>query len=296
MSKRNSISQVPLCSESFGPVMAMQLPNVPQLTVVSSVSATLEGSISATGISSNLQMARVLHDSERAERLAVAANPAEPGIYGVAAGTDGMASVLRRALCELIERRLCLSWWSDSEDVKGHMPAPSVTVEFDRARKIWPRLSERKTGLLQLETEGLPPVLVAWSCDASGRSLCFGASCQSDARGAVIHALFELYQMEFGLDLERYRVAHGIQPSPAAARLLERAEHLTLAKLQPKLQPSLHALGWPAKDPVTMVSGSGLGWEARHISRDPDVVQVVCTSNQLAVTDLGWSFYVRDCR
>lgn len=290
MSKQNSNSPISNRRVLFGPVVAMRLPDVPKLTIVLSVSETRERKISATGISERLHAARAFHDAEREERLVAATHAVRSGLNGMAAGTDGIAAVERRAVCELMERWACMSWWANGDRVIARRPAAAAMLEFSRARANWPRTNERQTGLLQLDAEGLRSVLVAWSCDASGQSVCFGASCDADPRKAAIHTLQELYQMEFGLELERHRAANGLQLGHSAACLLERATTLTISELQPKLMPCQRASQWVSE----VAHGSGLCWQSRPLSRNPDVVQVTCPSLNLPSTAGGCPFYVKE--
>jgi hypothetical protein len=89
----------------------------------------------------------------------------------------------------------------------------------------------------------LPPVLVAWSCDARGLSPCFGMGCSAGSDDAARHALKELYQMEFGLDVIRHKARHGLTLSPFERHMLQRAAKLGVRDLCKRLTPSAEARG-----------------------------------------------------
>ncbi|WP_424986847.1 YcaO-like family protein [Microbulbifer sp. S227A] len=255
-------------------MFAGPLPDIPALFVHASVSRHGGIAISATGIGGDAAEARLRHDAERAERIALAqtGNPAQLApdpprrtLRGVAAGRDNMASVEHRALLELIERRACLSWW------RGHRaaydPGPQTRTAFEAAQLRWTRKTPRRTGLLQLGGAGLPPTCIAWSCDPSGRSLCFGTACRSDGPRAAIAALRELCQMEFGLSVIRHRSANGQKLAASEAALLDRAQNLSITALASRLRPVDQAADSFAGDLPSALASAGIAVSLTHLPR-----------------------------
>ena len=199
--------------------------------------------MSATALGATAAEAKTRHDAERTERLVLLAAGKTAGseadrrhLSGSAAGQDSVKAITRRALCEMVERRACLLWWSGSLD--AHSPSLEARETFDHAKSRWPRVHVRKTGLVQLALGALPPVCVSWSCDERGMSLCFGTACASSSADAAQDALKELYQMEFGLDVIRHKARHGAALSPFERRMLARASTLREGDLDALLRPS----------------------------------------------------------
>lgn len=207
------------------------LPHVPCLTLCASVTRSGDRTVSATGLGETEAEARLRHDAERAERLC-----AEPGgLHGRAAGTDGSARVEERAGLELIERWVARRWWSGA--LPPFEPDPATAGAFSEAQARWPRLAPRRTKLVLLAKEDMPPVGVAWSAETGERGLCFGVACRRSGLEAARAALRELYQMEFGLDVARHRAAHGAPLTGTDRAVLERADGLGVAEIACLLEP-----------------------------------------------------------
>lgn len=268
------------------------MPDVPTLFLAASASNWSGGVVSATGVGRTARDARRRHDAERRERRAAVVMPAPAGLSGMAAGDDGPDAVLRRALCEMIERWTCLGWWHGASDVRALAPGAQAARAFFDARAAWPRRRERKTGLVQLGAGGLPPVLVAWSCDGAGRSICFGAACRPNASDAALGALRELYQMEFGLALERHRATRGVTLSPASQAVLSRAHGLTLDGVQARLLPQGKATEAPAEDPAHALRRAGLRWSIESAPADPGVLRVSSPDLMPPSGHVRWPFYI----
>ncbi|MDU9003674.1 YcaO-like family protein [Sedimentitalea todarodis] len=199
--------------------------------------------ISATGIGTNIAEAELRHDGERAERMAHALRgergalpwaQATAPIFGMAAGRDGVAQVQSRAILELIERWTCQSWWAGT--LPASQPGPPTEAAFARAQENWKRRTPRRTGLLQLGNPLLPPTCVAWSCDRSGHSLCFGTACGMDGPKAMTAALRELFQMEFGLSVIQHRKAGGVELTGSELHILDRADLLSVETMTDHFQ------------------------------------------------------------
>lgn len=207
---------------------------MPNLFVSASVS-DLDGiRISATGIGETPDEATLRHDAERAERFHLARTGLAGGaLIGMAAGRDAPDRIGKRAADELIERWLCNGWWAGR--VRQVQPSWQIHKAFKAALTTWPRRTSRRTGLCQLSAHGSLAVCVAWSCDAEGTSLCFGTACDDRGETAARRALFELYQMEFGLSVIRHRARNGVALSGREKRVLDRATNLSFAAIKDRL-------------------------------------------------------------
>ncbi|MEO9780206.1 MAG: YcaO-like family protein [Sedimentitalea sp.] len=280
------------------------LPDVPNLFVHASVTRQGNQPISATGIGCTPQEAELRHDGERAERVAQAlgATPDTQdnvAISGMAAGRDDVAQIETRAILELVERWTCLSWWAGT--LLASKPSPATNAAFAKAEANWKRRKPRRTGLLQLGQPNLPPAFVAWSCDQTGRSLCFGAACELDNSDAATAALRELYQMEFGLSVAQHRQAAGVALSGFEQRVLDRAESLTIEQMNNHFKIKDHADNRFRGDIGASLSDAGIALSVNRLTQPIDGHQIVtATSADLAPlsqdknqcnTALRWNLY-----
>ncbi len=272
------------------------LPDVPALFAHVSVSNRNGTLISATGIGDSAAQARMRHDAERAERLAVAGarhgtTPADPRsgphLQGIAAGLDPVRAIRQRAILELIERHICLSWWNGT--LSAHAPGRDTQDAFDTARQKWPRNVPRRTGLLQPDLPGLPPTCIAWSCASSGLSLCFGTACRIDAPTAAIAALRELYQMEFGLSVIRHRHANGLVLTASERAILDRAQSLSVSSLPNHLSPAGQAANRFAGNLRSALADAGIPVASDQLDRTIDGHRVVIATayQPTAVSPVG---------
>ena len=189
-------------------------------------SAFLDHTVSPSG-NPDCACATELHSSGRFALPMDALESTGPGGFaqGVAAGPD-REMALRNALLETVERYASANWWHAVEPAKP--PAPAVTAVFGGLQKHWFRRSARQTGLLDITPDIGLPVFAAWSCRDDGRDLCFGTACGVTDEEAVRAALKELFQMEFGLDVVRYRQRHGVELARKERVMLARASRLNL--------------------------------------------------------------------
>ncbi|MEP3331250.1 YcaO-like family protein [Sedimentitalea sp.] len=280
------------------------LPDVPNLFVHASVTRQGNQPISATGIGSIQQEAELRHDGERAERVAQAlgATPDTQdnvAISGMAAGRDDVTQIETRAILELVERWTCLSWWAGT--LLASKPSPATNTAFATAAAHWKRRTPRQTGLLQLGQPQLPPTCVAWSCDQTGRSLCFGAACELDNSDAATAALRELYQMEFGLSVAQHRQASGVALSGFEQRVLDRAESLTIEEMSNHFDTNDHPENRFRGDVRAALADAGITLSVNRLAHLIDGHQIVtATSADLAPlsqdknqcnTALRWNLY-----
>lgn len=262
-----------------------ELPDVPALFVAASVCDGCGAQISATGVGNTPADARMRHDAEQAEKLALAAETcsgnrqgnADFAAYGSAAGRDGLAATTERAVLEMIERWACLAWW------RGAVPPQSPTVDaraaFDRQMTCWARCKPRQSGLIQLNMRDMPPVCIAWSCDDQGRSLCFGTACRRRAPDAARSALKELLQMEFGLQVIHHRARHNVTLGRQERAIRARAARLRVETLAPLLRPR------PTPPPMSplppeaglldILAAQGIGARIQEIATPDGTHQVV---------------------
>ncbi|MEY8831200.1 YcaO-like family protein [Sedimentitalea sp. XS_ASV28] len=272
------------------------LPDVPALFVHGSVSARNGTRISATGIGDSAAQARLRHDAERAERMAIAGArhgtpPADPRsgprLQGIAAGRDPVQAIQQRALLELIERYACLSWWNGT--LAANAPARETLDAFDAARQRWPRNVPRRTGLLQPDLPGLPPTCIAWSCESPGLSLCFGTACRMDGPTAAVAALRELYQMEFGLSVIRHRQANGLVLTAPERAILDRAQSLSVSSLLAHLRPAGQAANRFAGNLRSALADAGIPVASEQLDQTMDGHRVVIVTayQPTAVSSVG---------
>jgi len=216
-----------------------EVPDIPGLYFAADVTDASVTPVSATGISTTSDGAKLHCWAELAERIALA-----HWRDGRAAGADIQGSAARpsrehatfHAVLELRERLVCLAWWQGAH--AAALPCAADAETFAELRVSWPRRRERRTGLIDLTPSPGQYVFGAWSCNDTGLGFCIGTAAGNTARQAIQSALFELYQMEFGLDIIRHRRRHGVQLMPAEIRQVNRAEGLDIAELEGLLSPS----------------------------------------------------------
>ena len=124
---------------------------------------------------------------------------------GCGAGSDLLAATLH-GLFELIERDAVAAWWRG--DRRGRAVAPGLGAE--RLVALRQGASPRATWLLDISGQLRVPVVVAASCDPSGRGLCCGFAARATMAGAADAAVTEMAQMELGYRLAaQKRVVRG---------------------------------------------------------------------------------------
>ncbi|WP_282610496.1 YcaO-like family protein [Pelagibius sp. Alg239-R121] len=182
-----------------------------------------------------------------------------PVAIGIAAGTN-LDMALFNALLEAIERYSSLNWWSGCHTAAA--PSPAAERCFSDQQRYWIRKATRRTGLLDITPHFGIPVYVAWSCGHGGRDLCFGTACRPNDQAAVRAALKELFQMEFGLDVIRYRQRHGVKLDRKERVMLARAFRLSVENCSALLTPA-RAVN-PAAPSASMETSTRI---AAHLSR-----------------------------
>ncbi|WP_417684021.1 YcaO-like family protein [Roseibium sp.] len=105
-------------------------------------------------------------------------------------------------LREIIERDALSRWRDESIAPYALEPSPRLARWIDSARQ---NPSARQVALLDIGMDGPLPVVIALSHDADGRNLCTGSCAHPDPEACATGALRELFQMEFGLQLARFK-------------------------------------------------------------------------------------------
>jgi len=120
---------------------------------------------------------------------------------GVAAGPNIEAATLR-AVLELIERDAVGLWWIGGRrarmptiDAGAHAEAHSLLVTLRHGNH------DRVSWILDLTTDVGVPVMAAISARPDGQGCAFGFAARLNARDAVRAAIFEMCQMELGLNI-----------------------------------------------------------------------------------------------
>ena len=188
---------------------------------------------------------------------------------GIAAGTDPDMA-LQNAILETIERYASLNWWLGVH--RGKQPSRSAVLYFDKIQSRWARTVPRRTGLLDISPDFGIPVFVAWSHETTGRGLCFGTASGLSDTDAVRAAFRELLQMEFGLDVARYRQSHGVKAARRERIKLARASRLGVHHCKALLAPQ----------------SCGSGDEKRERSMSPEQLakRLACNRIRLFAVDL----------
>lgn len=138
---------------------------------------------------------------------------------GCAAGIDEKDATVR-ALLELIERDAAALWWSGARRAAPVRAGPDVENMLQCLRGTE---SPRKTRLLDISSDIEIPVVAAVSCDANGQGLAIGLAARCTPKHAAIAALFELCQMELGLQLAQLKSSAGDRLTDDDERHLARA-------------------------------------------------------------------------
>lgn len=218
-----------------------RLPDVPELFFAVDVAWQGKAAVSATGVADRLDRARQLCAGEMIERLTVPADTSgQDDITGSRVSARGSASgatahwAEERAVLEAIERLAGRLWWSG----RLASSAPSLSVRFTARTWLgrWQRRTPRQTEILELPLTRCARVAVAVSSGGDGRDICIGLAARRTGAAAARAAIKELLQMEFGLQVIRYRARHGITLSGREKAVLERAAGLARADCRPLLQ------------------------------------------------------------
>ena len=214
------------------------------------------------------------------EALAVGGRPDPMAGYG-ASNRPGKARW--HALLELIERDSLRAWWAGT--LPPSRPSLDAWAAFVEAQESWGTLPSRTDALLSVARSGLPPVLVAWSVDDSGRGFVFGAACCVSDAVAARTALRELRQMEAGLSLVSRHAAAGGRITQSDRMRLHRA-----ATLDTRRDPRLYPLAAPL--PVWAIASSealearmeeaGLASRTVSLTENGAAIEVVCAARRNA--------------
>jgi ribosomal protein S12 methylthiotransferase accessory factor len=124
---------------------------------------------------------------------------------GVAAGPsfDWAAS---RALLELIERDAASLWWTGGRRGKTVPLDEPAMVEIARlVATLRQQTNDRTSWLLDITTDIGIPVVVALSCDRSGRQLAYGFAARLSIAEAARAAVLELCQTELAILLAKIK-------------------------------------------------------------------------------------------
>ena len=194
--------------------------------------------LSATGLGDSIGHAEMLRDAEIAERKSMVlfgTDTPGPEVTGTAAGPDPDQALIN-AMLEAVERHASHFWWTG--DLAAAKPTDDDLLCLAALQKIWRRSEPRQVGLLDITHRHGLPVFVAWSCSDDGRDLCFGTACRMQRGKAIQAALKELHQMEFGLDIVRYRQRHGVALSRRERIQLARSRRLSVAGCRSLLEAS----------------------------------------------------------
>ncbi len=237
-----------------GGFFSAELPHIRGLFYAVGLESFFGTTISATGLGDSTAQAERLRDAEMAERRSqilaqanadrIIARDIHSGArrpFSIGKGNDGgrprcwtegiaaaaqAETALLNAALEALERDASMRWWYGGRDAV--VPGAADNQVFQRLQQDWRRREPRRTKLLDITPEHGIPVFVAWSCAGSGRDLCFGTACRLQRAAAIRAALKELHQMEFGLDVARYRQRHDVVPSRRERIMLARAGRLCL--------------------------------------------------------------------
>lgn len=248
-----------------------RLPDVPELFFAVDVARQGRTAVSATGVADRLDRARQLCAAEMIERLTAPADMSgQDTIAGSRVCARGSAcgatahSAEERAVLEAIERLAGRLWWSGR--LASSAPSPSVRVAARNRLGRWQRRTPRQTEILELPLTRYARIAVAVSSGGDGRDICIGLAARRAGAAAARAAVKELLQMEFGLQVIRYRNRHGITLSGREEAVLERASGLTRASCGPLLQT-----GRPASDAEPGQQSSRLANDLRREGYAVDV-------------------------
>ena len=167
--------------------------------------------LSATGLGDTIEKAEALRDAEFAERKSMVLYGDDDLGAGVSAGTAAGSDpdmALVHAMLEAVERHASRRWWCWG--MAGVKPTEADLQWFDELQRTWRRRSPSRVGLLDITPRHGIPVFAAWSCGDDGRDLCFRTACRLQRLDTIRAALKELHQMEFGLEVVRYRKENGL--------------------------------------------------------------------------------------
>lgn len=162
-------------------------------------------------------------------------NPCDAASGFAAAYSPGIAA--RRAICEASERQAVHNWWYQGSP--SSFPDPGLTEYFDQQLNAWQRETSRPANLLQLSSFAPLPVFLAWSSNQDGVEILLGAASRPDPKQAVQAALRELIQMEFGLEIIKYRLRGGVDLTDAEKAKLARSSSLKTANCVGLLSPTV---------------------------------------------------------
>lgn len=209
-------------------MFAGRLPDVPRLFYA--IDLVDQGGIvtSATGLDECLSRARLRCASELRERVAlqdwIGANECGAEASQGSACARCSDEALERAALEAIERMVAQDWWS------GGLPARALYQNEEAvAGSFLARLRRkrpRETLIFGLPTVIGVHVIGAVSNVGGLRDMCIGVAARVNGADAVRAAIREMFQMEFGLEVIRYRTRNGIAASPRETVALDRAGSL----------------------------------------------------------------------
>ncbi len=209
-------------------VFSARLPDVPRLFYAVDTVGCGKITTSATGLDESLARARLRCAQELRERVEVqgwlgAQENAAGSVQGTACAHNPNEA-LKRASLEAIERLAAEYWWMGGRPANALTSNEEAIVESCIAR--WCRKTPRETRIL-----GLPLVMgirvIAAVSNLNGRGdICIGVAARTTGARAVRAAIREMFQMEFGLEVIRYRMRNGIAPSAREEIALDRARSL----------------------------------------------------------------------
>lgn len=128
---------------------------------------------------------------------------------GVAAGPTFEAAALR-AILELIERDAVALWWIGGRRARAPtLDAALVREAHDVLSSLRQGNQDRVSWILDLTSDLHVPVMAALSVCPDGRGLACGFGARLTAKDAARAAIYELCQMELGLNLAEAREATG---------------------------------------------------------------------------------------
>ncbi len=254
--------------------------------------------LSATGLGDSIEEAETLRDAEFAERKSVVLfGEGDPSaaVVGTAAGPDPDTALVN-AILEAVERHASKRWWH--RGIAASRPTDADLQQFDELQSIWRRRTPRRGGLLDITPRHGIPVFAAWSSTDDGRDLCFGTACRLQRPDAVRAALKELHQMEFGLDVIRYRQSNGLALDRRERILLARARRLGVKRCRELLNPDPESTsGMPMRLPNTPsqldghLAAYGITVLAAELPRTDDrywIARAVLRTPCMAAASAGW--------
>lgn len=212
-------------------------------------------------------------------------DPPWPLGTGCGAAPDRLSATLH-GLLELIERDAVARWWQGDHPGRAMPPGPGAQVLAALRRGSPGRMS----WLLDISGPLGVPVVVAASCERSGRGLCCGFAARATLAAAADAAAMEMAQMELGHQLSAQKRALRGEAALNAGdrRHIARFGTVDVARCPP-LQPAAPPLppaDLPGEDPHVLLAmlrrrlaDAGLATYALDLTRPEygvPVVRVLC--------------------